>query len=88
VGGHVVRALEGVCEVVGAVRDGAVEPRGEVAAHVGRGVLIQGERRGRVLHEHRGDADRELRQLGHSVHDLVGHQVEAARPCAELDLAL
>jgi hypothetical protein len=41
-----------------------------------------------VLHEHRCDTDRELRKLGHGVHDLVGHEVEAARPRAELDLAL
>ena len=41
-----------------------------------------------MLHEHRCDAHRELRQLRHGSHDLVGHEVEAARPRAELDLAL
>ena len=54
--GHVVGALERVGEVGGAVGDGPVEPRGEVAAHVGRGVLVQGQRRRGVLHEQRRDA--------------------------------
>ena len=55
-GRHVVGALERVREVVGAVGHRAVEPGGEVAPHVGRGVLVEGQRGRGVLHEDVGDA--------------------------------
>ena len=51
VGRHVVGALRGVHEIGRPVGDRAVDPAPEVGPHVGIGVFIQAERRGRVLQE-------------------------------------
>jgi Domain of unknown function (DUF222) len=88
VGGHVVGALHGVGEVLRAVRHGPVEPGRKVAPDVRARVLVQRERRGRVLHEDGGNPHAKLSELRHRPDDLIGHEMEATRPRPERDLPL
>ncbi len=88
VGGHVVGALVGVGPVRRVLGDGLVEVGLEVAPHVGRGVLVQRQRRRGVLHEEVEQPDPQLAELGQLADHLTGDEVEAAPGRAQRDLAL
>ena len=64
VGGHVVVAFERVRPVGSAVGHGLVKPGGEVAANIGRRVLIERQRRRGVLDEEMEHPHAQLGQLG------------------------
>ena len=80
-GGHVVVALVGVDVVGFAFADEAVEDRFQIGAHVGIGVLVEGQTGRGVLDEEvqqsRGGQRRKVR------FDLVGDRVEAPAAGAE-----
>ena len=77
VGGHVVVALERVGPVGSAVGDRLVKPGGEVPADVGRGVLVEGQRRRRVLDEEMEHPHAQLVELGQRLHHLARDEVKA-----------
>jgi hypothetical protein len=87
VGRHVVGPLQGVGpgEVFG---DGFVDPGPEIPAHVGRSVLVQGER-GRGVPDHEMDqTDREPGDLRDCGLDFPGDEVETSRPGFEREVCL
>src|SRR4051794_8866037 len=86
--GHVVRSLERVRPAAEVLGHRVVEPRLEVAPDVRRGVLVERQRRGRVADEEVAEPDAQVAQLGQLAHDLVGHQMEAARPRAQREVTL
>ena len=77
--GHVVRALDRVRPVRRVLGHRVVEPALEVAPHVRRGVLVEGQRRGGVADEQVREPDPQLAQLGQRLLDLAGHEMEPAR---------
>src|SRR5438874_9185705 len=86
--GHVVGALERVRPVVGVLGDGGVDPGPEVAADRRARVLVQRQGRRGVADEHVRDPRLEALELGNRTDDLVGDEVEAARPRLEPQLPL
>ena len=60
----------------------------EVAADVGAGVLVEGERGGRVLEEDLGEADLDGADLRHGVDDRPRDEMAAPGQRIEHDLSL
>ena len=85
---HVVGALERVRPERRVLGHRVVEPRLEVAPHVGRGVLVERQRRRRVLEQQVREPDPQLAQLRQRVEHLARDEMEAAPARLERDLAL
>ena len=85
---HVVGALQRVGPVRSVLRNRGVEVGLEVAAHVRRGVLVQGQRGRGVLDQQVQQPDRDVAQLGQGVDDVPRDEVKPPRAGTEVDLAL
>jgi len=80
VSGHVVRAFQGVFVIGRVLGNGLIEVSFHISAHVGVGVLIDGQRRRSVLDEEVKQAGFDLAYLRQMVERFARDQVKPARP--------
>ena len=78
VGGHVVVAFEGVAEVGQVAGYQAAQEGIHVVAHVGVGVLVEGQRGGGVQQLHMQQADTDRRHFSQCLLHLVTDEVKTA----------
>src|SRR6202042_1816824 len=66
----------------------SVEPGLKVTSDVGRGILVEGQRRRSVLDQQVQDSDQDPLDARHAGQHFAGHQMKATRPCLQGDLLL
>ncbi len=76
---HIVGAFEAVFEVRGAVGHRPAEPSVQIAPHLGRGVLVQGQAGRGVLQKKVGQADVDAVRLEGGVY-VAGYEMDPTRP--------